>query len=256
MQLENDMQQAAPLTGADRKRALASRAKEKQAQFRAKHHLRKDGWTPPDERLDAAERVAGFLLKRVEFPKYGEPRKLTATDRDEGRACVMLALTHSGFFDHGFLSARIFRDARNKLNGPQGLRLRRTREFLSDDIAATAADAGFITEYEETGPRLSLSQVETARLISRTLRASRDADPSRKARSAYKSHREFFALLISSITGKRARAMTGGTFCKRKERFLDYLQAGAVALRDTPLDTSSAATEIMRALETRAFATL
>lgn len=254
MKSNPDTTTAAPLRGKARKAALAARAKQRQREKRMARHERLDGWTEPEKRMDTAERIAAYLTKRVEFPKYGEPRKLTKTDRDEARACVFLALVQGRFFEHGMISFRLLRACRNALNSAQGLRLQRRRETLSDDIAATAAEAGFVTEYEETGPRLTRDQRDTARVIMRTLRASREADASRKANQNFRSNREFFMLTLGILTGRTPRAMSGGAFRTRKGRFLDYLAQGAAALRSAPIATNDAARDILRALESRAFA--
>lgn len=244
-----------PLTGAERKAALDKRAKARQRARRAARHERADGWTEPEQRMDVAERVAAHLIKRVELPKYGEPVALTKTDRDEARSAVMLALTSGGFFEHGHLTPRLFRDARNAINARDCLRLQRGRgrEILSDDIAATAAAAGWTTECEEITPQLTADQRDTARVICRTLRAARDADTSRKASARYRSNREFFLLTLGILTERTPRALARGAFDTRKSRFLDYLAEGARALRVEPVK-HDAAREILRALESRALA--
>jgi hypothetical protein len=244
----------APLVCRDRQIALRNRAKAKAKATREKFHQRADGWTDPKERVKVAERLIKSVIRRVEFPKYGDPFPLSPTDKMDAEAAGFAACVESGFFEHGFATPAIFKAIRNAINSRACLRLRCTWEYGTDDAAGVAAKVGFCTEFEEFEKRLSASQRDMAKEIMRTLRAAFSCDESRKAVSAFRSQRDFFLIVLGHLTERTGRAMTSGTFDTRKSRFMDYLAKGAQALRANRQAPPSLAAEIMQALSDRALA--
>jgi len=223
----------------------------RQKAIREKLHQRADGWVAPENRHETATRLVDFVIRRIEFPKYGEPFKLSATDKDDARAAGISACVQSGFFEHGLATAKVIKDIRNAINGRACLRLRATWEYGTDDAATVAAKVGFSTEYEEIGHRLTPAQRDMAKEIMRTLRATLAADPGRKAQAAFRGNRDFFLLVLGHLTGRTGRVMQSCTFDTRKSRFLDYLAKGAKLLRANRKPPNLAG-EILASLAARA----
>ncbi len=214
---------------------------------------RKDKWISPELRAETASRLVGFVIKRIELPRFGEPFPLSHTDKADATQAGILAVHESGFFRHGFAGIAVIRAIRNAIQGRQCLRLRCKSELISDKIEELADAAGFITEEETVSNRLRKSQVESSREIMRTLRAARDCDTSRKAAASFKSQRGMFLLTLGILTGKTPREISTGAFDTRKSRILDYLAIGAESLRANRKPANLGA-EIMQALEIRGLA--
>lgn len=217
-------------------------------------HARKDGWIPPSERAEVAEKVIAKKIRQIACRGQVITSDTSArfSPLDASQA-ARLALVESGFFTHGFLTLPVFRAIRNHIQGRDCFRLRCKWEDSTDQIAMVAAEAGFMTEVESPTRNLTRDQIKIAREIMRTLRASRESDKSRKAEAAFRSHREFFLFVFSRLTRREeSRSMNPGTFDTRKSRFLDYLAKGAIHLRETkqPLPRNLGE-EIMQALASR-----
>ena len=214
---------------------------------------RADRYIAPELRHETAERVIRAVVKRIEWPRYGAPLSLSATDKTDALGAGMLACVQAGFFHHGFMTLHVIRSIRNAIQGPACLRLRRNWESLTADPAQVAAEAGFLTEDETVSRTLTQGQRDVAKEIMRTLRAARLRDKGRKSAANFASQRGFFFIILGEITERTPRSMAGDAFRQRTRRFLDYLASGAEALRATRRPPNLAA-EIMTALAARALA--
>lgn len=224
---------------------------EKLARLLDSHEVKALPAVPMAERLETVEKITAYLMKRLEFPKYGTTVILSHADKDDCKGAGMLAAVQCGFFEHGNPQP-LFKDIRNAINGRTCLRLQfsEVKAASVDKDTMAAAEMGLATEHEEFSSKLSKNQIAATREILRTLRAAKACDPSRKAGSAFKSHREFLFLTLSHITGKMARSITPENYDTRKSRFLDYLAKGAVQLRAERQPVNLGA-EIMQALSDR-----
>lgn len=229
-------------------RALRASHSATRTQFKAR-----GGYVAPQLRHETAERVIRAVIRRIEWPRHGAPITLSYTDKADAMGAGMQACVQARFFDHGIMSLRVIRAIRNRIQGPECLRMRRTWEALTDSPADVAAQTGFMTEYEEAGPRLTLAQRDMAREIMRTLRAARSADASRKREAAFRSHRFFFFIVLGQLTERTTRAMTQDAFWKCAQRFRDYLADGAAHLR-AHREPVNLGEHIMDALAANAFA--
>ncbi len=214
---------------------------------------RRDGWVEPEDRLAVAERLTKAAIRRIEFPKRGEPFFLSLADRDDALAAGMMACVEAGFFEHGRVSHTLHRTIRNAIRGRHCLRQQCQREQLADDLETVAAAVGFVTEDELVTRRLSAAQRDAARQVLADLRRARDLDTSRKRESNFRSHRGFFLEVLAHLTGRSGRIRTPNAACQRSRRFADYI---GTAWRDARANPISAGVpgEILRALESRAFA--
>ena len=235
-----------PATAQDRAACLALKAKGKLA----KPKQRKDKWIDPALRVETAEKITRYVIRRIEFPRHGEPFPLSPTDRNDALQAGLTACVESGFFRHGIASLKVLKSIRNSIQGKACLRMRCMREKPCDDMETLADEIGFAPSEEIFTSRLRKSQVDMTREVFRVLRASRDADKTRKKPAKFKFHRDFFLLVLGFLTGKNPRVCTPNTFDKRAERFKTYLARGADFLRQTR-KPANLAKEIMLALEMR-----
>ncbi len=251
----NDLTPATPaasLTGRDRINAMKSRAKAKAKAAREKFHQRAAGWIHPQERVKVADRLIQSVIRRIEFPKYGDAFPLSATDKADAQAAGFKACVETGFFEHGFATVNVFKGIRNAIQSRDCLRLRCHWEYATGNDYLEKSLGMVATDTFE--PRLTPYQRGAAKEVMRTLRAAMACDESRKAVSAFKSQRDFFLIVLGCITEKTPRGMNSGTFDTRKSRFLDYLAKGTKHLRTTRQAPPDLAGEIMQALADRALA--
>jgi len=257
-----------PATSAERETCLALKAVGKLK----KPKTQKSGFVAFDERLTVAQKFVGFILRRVEFPRHGEPFPLSPTDRADATQAGLLACLESGFFRNGVTRATlrakdgelkitypVLKAVRNAIQGKACLRMRCQRETLTEKIAEIAAEIGFATEYEVFASRLTVSQVDAAREIMRTLRAAKKVDAGRKAKKSFEIQRDFFLLQVDCMTGKihlpdsktgKSKTVSASGFRDRKAVFIDYLAQGEKFLRATR-KPANLGEEIMQALRDR-----
>lgn len=204
-----------------------------------------------------ALRVTRYVIKRLEFPKYGDPVTISATDRMDCEAAGMAAITESGFFDHGngIITEEHFKAVRNAIAGKAGLRLRCRWEIQEDDgnSLLSMAERFSLSAYQGKRKNPSRNNTKSARAIMRVLRAAQTADKGRKSLCNFKSQRDFFLSCLAISNGNGSRAMSPDTFRKRKERFLDYLAQGAQELKKPSL-SPEVSNSIISALASRALA--
>lgn len=213
-------------------------------------------------RLHVAERIIATVLRKIRFPRKGEPVFISETDEADATAAGFLALTEAGFFTDGKFSRDLYKAVRNAISGPECLRLRRNWEptvsAMGEDFQRVMAKAesasrviGFAAGSDSWNTRLRESHRDMAREIMRTLRAARESDQSRKRECNFQSHRGFFFILIGELnhSSKYGRELDQQAFRQRAKRFLDYLADGAKTLRAKPFHGRDVAKEITAALQ-------
>ena len=244
-----------PATPAEREKCLALKAAAKLK----KPKTRKDKFVALELRGEVAEKLVGFVLRRIQFPRHGEPFFLSPTDKADSTQAGLLACVESGFFRHGIAGLPVIRAIRNAVQGRDCLRMRCQRESGTADIAQVAAEVGHSTEFETYGPRLTRPQVEISREMMRVLRASHACDTGKKRKASFSIQRDFFLLIMDSLTGKTHHADSSGklsrvcnpmAFAKRKAVFTAYLARGDDSLRATRKPANLGA-EIMAAIALR-----
>jgi hypothetical protein len=229
-----------------------------------KPKTRKSKFVDPSQRDEVASKLVGFVIKRIQFPRNGEPFTLSPTDKADATQAGLTACVESGFFRHGIAGLPVIRAIRNAIQGRTCLRMRCNREIGTGDIALVAAEIGHSTEFEIYGNRLTRSQVDMSREVMRVLRTSKACDPSREKSGMFKTQRNFFLLIMDSLTGKTHKADAIGNLrrvcnpnalAKRKEHFIGYLSKAEKFLRATRQPANLGA-EIMAAIEKHHLATL
>lgn len=190
---------------------------------------------PEEERVAVAERLCRHRIRRIEFPKDGDPVTLSETDKVDAMAAGMLACVQFGFFETGKTEginakgkAVYLRKAiRSAMEGKACLRRDCFREYSATplDLEKTAKQVGFVTQDRFHGA-LTLEQRDAAREIMKDLRAARSIDGSRKSAQAFRSHRKFFLETLGILTGTTSRARSGKAFSESARRFQDYLATG------------------------------
>lgn len=208
-----------------RERLVISR-REKLAKFRREKHLRKDGWVSPQERMATAEKLCRYRIRRIEWPKFGDPVTLSETDKSDAMQAGLMACVETGFFEHGIVTREVTKSIRRAMESRDCLRRDCIRETGTSTPELVAAAVGYATEYEEHGPRLTKDQRNMIREMMRDLRAAKRIDTSRKSESAFRSHRNFLLETLGQLTGRTPRQRTAGSFAVRAHRFSDYLKTG------------------------------
>jgi hypothetical protein len=206
---------------------------------------------PPCDRYAAAEKLVGFILKRIQNPKHGETFFLSQTDKDEATQAGFCACVESGFFAGGKVTSGTFKAIRNAMQGRDCLRMRCAREIATPDIALVSDAAGIVTE-TRTFSKLAKKQVAIAREVFRVMRKALAIDKSKKALARYKSNSRFFVYSLCGMTHKHnykgVKTVCAASKRSRITRFISYLQAGNGAL----LKPANLGEEIMQALRDRA----
>jgi hypothetical protein len=184
--------------------------------------------TPLEERLETAEKMTAYCIKRVQYRKQGGTFLLSETDKDDARAAGLHACVKFGFFEHGKTEG-LFKAIMRGIRGRDCLDLGRKKGKLrlSNQIEKVSdSQEIFAPDIENVKNRLRKSQVKKIRETMRVLRDSRTADTSRKAISNFKIQRDFFLLTLSLITGKMPRTATPNAYEKRKAVFVEYMKRG------------------------------
>lgn len=220
--------------------------------------------TPPALRLETARKLVSQVIRRIEYPKYGTPCRLTGCRRSraDAEATGLSVCAEFGFFEHGrtrlgeSAHAKVLqKEIRNAIQGRTCLRLRCDWEICFSDAGEVLEENGYDAPDEEAA-RLAPALRDICREVMRTLRASLDyqlADNRRKARASFRSQRSFFLLVMGHLTGRGTRTMTAGTFDTRKSRFTAYLAIGFRAIEETGGTRPGLAAEITQALAQRVF---
>lgn len=223
----------------DSKHARISKASAlKTRAYRLANHLRLDGWIEPETRHATAERLCKHRIRRIEFPKYGEPFPLSETDKADCLAAGMMACVEANFFEHGFVTEKLRKDIRNAMESRDCLRRNCRWETALDDPEKAAEAAGFLCDFEAVSPRLTIQQRDAARAIMADLRLARDISDSRKKQAAFITQRDFFLETLGQLTTRTPRSRTAKNFSHRAALFIKYLKsAWQESARRRPAET-------------------
>jgi len=208
--------------------------------------------TPIKERLETAEKMVSYCIKRVQYRKQGAVFLLSKDDENDAKGAGMHACVAFGFFDHGKTEG-LFKAIMRGIRGRDCLDLGRKKGKLrlSNQIETLSDSQEIFAPFENTKNRLRHSQIKKIREIMEALRQSRTLDLSRKSASNFKIAREFLFLNLSLITGKFPRTATPNAYDKRSAIFSSYLKRGMQAMTEKPLLINI--NEIEKALSERAF---
>ncbi len=208
---------------------------------------------PESERIETANKLVAFTIRRIEFPKHGEPFPLSYTDRSDATQAGMMACVETGFFDSGKITLSTFKDIRNAIQSRDCLRLRCNREIATEKIDEIAGATP-----EKIGNRQRKCQRDLCRRVMTILRASFDTSGNRKRESTFKTRRRFFLGLMN--LDKKPQVLSPEKRRDHERDFLDYLRQGAAIMRlsrkpcEKPV--ANLADSIMQALELRGTAAM
>ena len=206
--------------------------------------------TPQDDRFAVAEKLVGFILKRIQNPKNGEPFFLSPTDKDDATQAGFFACVESGFFESGNVTRGTFKAIRNAMQARDCLRLRCQREIATPDIETVSDAAGNTTEFR-TFSKLTKAQVRISREMFRVLNGAKRDDKTRKSAANYKTNSRFFLYLLTDMTKKTnfkgLRVVCASSLRSRMKRFIAYLEKGHLALSASG-KPANLGEEIMQAL--------